>query len=295
LDVTKKVQSIADAGGMIFQVSDMAKDNDPAFGVVKTLTVDFSINGKIKKVTGTDESSINLLSTDNGLPEVEISADDKNRILFSSSQSGKYELITASGKSKTVLIKANAVLKEITGPWNVFFDQKAGGSGNVTFNALDDWSQRAEKGIKFYSGTAIYKTNFTAPSISKSQSVVLDLGKVAVMAEVKLNGKVIGTCWKSPYTIDITDVIKTGENKLEINVVNLWINRQIGDENLPEDTDRKPDGTLNSWPNWLLNGQPSPTGRFSFTTWRLYKKGDKLVESGLLGPVKVIISEIKML
>jgi len=85
--------------------------------------------------------------------------------------------------------------------------------------------------------------------------------------------------------------LKKGENQLEISVVNLWINRQIGDENLPDDTDRKPDGTLNLWPEWVVNGQPSPTDRFSFTSWRLYKKEDTLVESGLLGPVTVRIIE----
>ena len=59
----------------------------------------------------------------------------------------------------------------------------------------------------------------------------------------------------------------------------------IGDEQLPEDSDRNPDGTLKKWPEWLEQGKPSPTGRFTFTTWRLYKKGDPLVKSGLLGPV----------
>ena len=290
-DVTKKIQFIADAGSLIFQVSDMAKDDDPAFGVIKTLTVDYSINGKIKKVSGTDEMSINLLSIDNSLPETEISADNQNKMVFSGYQSGKYELTTASGKSKIINVKANSELKEISGPWKVFFDPAAGGPGEVSFSTLDDWSQRTEDGIKFYSGTAIYKKTFITPSISKTKRVILDLGKVAVMAEVKLNGKNLGTCWKSPYMVDITDVIKAGENQLEIKAVNLWINRQIGDENLSEDSDRNPDGTLKSWPDWVLNGQSSPTGRFSFTSWRLWKKNDKLVESGLLGPVTIQMIE----
>jgi hypothetical protein len=59
----------------------------------------------------------------------------------------------------------------------------------------------------------------------------------------------------------------------------------IGDEQLPEDSDRNAVGTLKAWPQWLLDGKPSPSGRFAFTSWRLWKKDDPLQESGLLGPV----------
>jgi hypothetical protein len=67
----------------------------------------------------------------------------------------------------------------------------------------------------------------------------------------------------------------------------LWINRLIGDEQLPEDSDRNPDGTLKSWPQWLTDGKASPTGRYTFTSWRLWKKNAALVPSGLLGPVTI--------
>jgi hypothetical protein len=59
----------------------------------------------------------------------------------------------------------------------------------------------------------------------------------------------------------------------------------IGDEQLPEDSARNGDGTLKAWPQWVKQGKPSPTGRHTFTTWRLWKKDSPLVESGLLGPV----------
>jgi hypothetical protein len=111
------------------------------------------------------------------------------------------------------------------------------------------------------------------------------------MAEVALNGKSLGTLWKLPYRIDVTDAIKPGENTLEVKVVNLWINRQIGDEQLPEDSDRNPNSTLKSWPAWLIDGRPSPTGRRTFTSWRLWKKTDPLSPSGLLGPVKIQVVE----
>jgi len=110
---------------------------------------------------------------------------------------------------------------------------------------------------------------------------------VEVMAEVKLNGKDLGILWKSPYQVDVTSALQPGKNQMELKVVNLWINRQIGDENLPEDSERNKNTTLKSWPEWLQQGKPSSTGRISFTSWRLWKKGDPLSPSGLIGPVSV--------
>jgi hypothetical protein len=112
-----------------------------------------------------------------------------------------------------------------------------------------------------------------------------------VIAEVELNGKNLGILWKPPFRVDVTEAVKAGENRLEVKVINLWINRMIGDERLPEDSERNPNGTLKSWPSWVSAGKPSPTGRYTFTTWRLWKKGEPLQASGLLGPVILRISE----
>jgi len=105
------------------------------------------------------------------------------------------------------------------------------------------------------------------------------------MAEVRLNGKDLGILGKPPYRLDVSGAVKAGDNALEVKVTNLWVNRMIGDEQLPEDSKRTPNGTLAAWPPWLLEGKSSPTGRFTFTSWRLSKKGEPLLESGLLGPV----------
>ena len=178
-------------------------------------------------------------------------------------------------------------IQEITGPWQVSFDPKWGGPAQpVKFEKLQDWSKRPEEGIKYYSGHAIYRATFQA----KKGKCLLDLGKVAVMAEVSLNGKPLGTLWKPPYRVEVSDALKDGENTLEVRVVNLWINRLIGDEQLPDDSDRNPNGTLKTWPKWLEQGKPSPTGRLTFGSWSLYKKDDPLVESGLLGPVKLEVT-----
>jgi hypothetical protein len=94
----------------------------------------------------------------------------------------------------------------------------------------------------------------------------------------------------------VTGHLKPGDNELEIRVVNLWCNRLIGDEHLPEDVEWK-DGfmgwggqfdVISRWPQWLLDGKPSPSGRFTFTTARYYKKGDALRPSGLMGPVRLL-------
>jgi (4-O-methyl)-D-glucuronate---lignin esterase len=149
--------------------------------------------------------------------------------------------------------------------------------------------------VNYYSGAATYKKSFQLPSgfLVKDQHLYLDLGQVAVMAEVKLNGRDLGTLWKPPFRVDVTSGVTTGENVIEIRVVNLWCNRMIGDEQLPEDSSRKENGTLKEWPRWLEEGQPSPSGRYTFTSWRLWKKSSPLQQSGLLGPVTFIpVAEI---
>jgi hypothetical protein len=91
--------------------------------------------------------------------------------------------------------------------------------------------------------------------------------------------------------VNVTSAAKTGANDLVVKVTNLWPNRLIGDEQLPDD--REWDGLqLKAWPQWLLDGKPSPTGRFTFTTWHHYTKDSPLLESGLLGPVMLRTAEI---
>lgn len=241
-DVASKVQALVDAGNLSLLVADLAKDDDPAYGTVKTLEVAYSSGGKSVTVSGKDPESISIGA-------------------------------------------ANPSAEEIAGPWEVSFDPKWGGPAKVTFEKLDDWSKHPEAGIKYYSGAATYRKTFAyQPSDSKSK-LHLNLGKVAVMARVKLNGCDLGILWKPPYRVDITGAIKPGDNQLEIQVVNLWPNRLIGDEQLPEDSERKGNGTLKQWPQWLLDGKPSPAGRFTFSSWRLWKKEDALQPSGLIGPV----------
>jgi len=217
------------------------------------------------------------------------------RLLLEGWKNGQYALKTATGKTMACTIADLPAACEITGPWNLSFPPKTGAPENVILDKLLSWSEHGDKGVRYFSGTATYRKTFDVPPglIAKERAIDLDLGKVEVMAEVKLNGHDLGILWKPPYRLAITGLVNPGANELEVKVTNLWINRMIGDEQLPEDSDRNADGSLKKWPQWLDQDKPSPTGRITFTSWRLWKKDSPLQPSGLLGPVKVLAAEVK--
>ncbi len=158
---------------------------------------------------------------------------------------------------------------ELSGAWEMHFDPHWGGPENVTFDSLTDWSQRPESGIKFYSGTAVYRKTFEVPSSSllSGREYFLSLGDVKNLARVRLNGRDLGVVWCAPWRVATGDALKAGSNQLEIEVANLWPNRLIGDLSLPKDQ------------------------RFTWTTRNPFKKDSPLLPSGLLGPVTVQDSE----
>ncbi len=158
--------------------------------------------------------------------------------------------------------------EELFGPWTVSFDPGWGGPESVVFEELEDWTKRPEEGIKYYSGDAVYKKTFSLPESlhDSKQRLYLNLGRVENVAEVRLNGKDLGVVWTAPWHVEITDVVQPTDNHLEITVVNLWPNRLIGDAQLP------------------------PEQRYTVTNVKKFKKDTPLMESGLLGPVKLQIA-----
>ncbi len=227
-------------------------------------------------------------------PGLGLSFDPGGRVEILSDKGGRFELTRGDGRTETVDVPAAAPRREIEGAWTVRFAPGGGAPESAVFEKLMSWSDHPDKSIAFFSGEAAYVKSFdlAADELAKPRRLTLDLGDVQVMAAVKLNGKDLGILWKPPYRVDITEAAKPGRNELKIRVANLPINRQIGDEFLPEDSGRNPDGTLKAWPRWLLEGKPSPTGRFTFSSWRLWKKGEALQPSGLLGPVVVTAASV---
>ena len=193
---------------------------------------------------------------------------------------------------------ACASTQTIDGPWEVTFLNGRGAPATpVTFDALTPWNEHADDGIRYYSGSAIYRKNMPAPCAKPGERVVLDLGDVKNIATVTVNGKTFPVLWKPPYLLDITEALRDGgasttSLSLEIKVTNLWPNRLIGDDALPCDAQYGKSGKgkngIVEIPRRVWMGAPSPVGRHTFTTWRLWKKSDKLLPSGLIGPVRLL-------
>lgn len=94
---------------------------------------------------------------------------------------------------------------------------------------LFDWSKEEDEQIRYYSGTAVYKTTFRQKSkLKEGQQVYLNLGRVCDLATVRVNGVDCGTVWTAPYRADITAALKKGSNVLEIEVTNTWANALKG-------------------------------------------------------------------
>ncbi len=111
------------------------------------------------------------------------------------------------------------------------FDPKLGGPPTITFNHLEDWTKRPEEGVRYYSGVATYQKTFDfAADLSRNAKVFLDLGAVHDLCRVRLNGQDLGIVWTAPWRVDISSAVQVAGNQLEIEVVNGWVNRLIGDQ-----------------------------------------------------------------
>jgi hypothetical protein len=149
--------------------------------------------------------------------------------------------------------------------------------------------QHPDDGVKYFSGTATYRTSFQMKkSELKGKALFLDLGQVYVIARVRLNGQDLGIVWKNPYRVEITDAVKAGENVLEIEVANLWTNRLIGDAQTPPLYERSGMDS-NKLPDWYLRGEPKPKndGKVVYTVTDFYNADEPLYDSGLVGPVVI--------
>jgi hypothetical protein len=239
------------------------------------------------------------------LPTVELAKDGKSALRFW--QNGRYSVLDSTGRETSLPVSGLEPPVELSGSWAVSFPPNLGAPAQITLPKLTSLTNHEQGGVKYFSGTATYSQSFTVPASARTagKRVFLDLGRVEVMAGVVVNGKDLGVFWKRPYLIDITDAVKAGANSVAIRVTNLWPNRLIGDEQLPDPDKFTPGagssgfaslsgGAIVELPAWYKEGKPKPAdGRVTFTTWKHYQKDSPLLESGLIGPVVLRVAEDK--
>ncbi len=221
-------------------------------------------------------------------------------LIVKSGKPGKFELLTTNGMKSTAVIESVPSGQPIKGTWAVTFKPALGKPFTATFEKLASWSLSDNENIKYFSGTAICSNRFSLPEsvINEHISVKLNAGSVKDMASVSVNGKFIAVLWHAPFELDITRFVKKGENTIAISVTNTWVNRMIGDNRFPDDcewgtevpVDKKTSAgrSLSSIPEWLMKGVERPSKqRVTFSSWNYFTKESTLVESGLLGEVKL--------
>jgi hypothetical protein len=181
---------------------------------------------------------------------------------------------SVDAKKATINFAKPKIISEISGKWQVKFNKdwlypieglrEEEKNGMFEFKELIDWSKHSLQAIKHYSGTAEYTNTFElTKDIINGDKLYVDLGSVSVTARIVLNGKDLGVVWRKPFQVDISEAVKSGKNELKVEVVNLWPNRLIGDDNLPQNE------------------------RKTFTNIQVHKATTTLFSSGLIGPVTI--------
>lgn len=124
--------------------------------------------------------------------------------------------------------------QEATGEWNVTFESAFKTPSPVRMATLDNLSDNANDSIRYFSGTATYTTSVNLDRTGRGEHMFMTFDNVGTMAKVYINGKYAGGVWTAPYRLDVTDFVKNGRNDVKVEVVNTWVNRIVGDMNLPE-------------------------------------------------------------
>jgi (4-O-methyl)-D-glucuronate---lignin esterase len=163
----------------------------------------------------------------------------------------------------------NPVLMPVVGPWAVRFQNGRGAPASASFDRLIDWTTSSDPGVKYFSGEAVYTKSITIPKqwIHPGRRITLDLGTVHELAVVAVDGKAVATSWHPPYRVDVTAALGPGVHRLEIKVVNLWVNRLVGDK------------------------QPGASA-VAFAPQSPYGAASPLRPSGLIGPVQLLVDDI---
>jgi hypothetical protein len=231
-----------------------------AHGASRDLNITFRVQGRLPEIWHAEDGAVEPVSYTQTAVGTRVSmhlnADESVFVVF-----GK----TAPAAQSSVPVGHLSTLDSLNGPWNVTFQTGRGAPDKVVWDRLTDWSQSSDPGIKYFSGAATYTRELVVSKdwIRSGRRVLLDLGEVRELALVSIDGKALPLAWHAPYQVDLTPVLQPGKHRLTVKVVNLWVNRLIGD--------RQP------------GAQP-----ITFAPQSPYTAASPLRPSGLLGPVRIL-------
>jgi hypothetical protein len=232
-------------------------------------TCSFRVTDKFPEIwdpsTGAISQVTEYVNDDEGISfEISLPAHGSIFIVFTNEKRNEIQVFTDGRSEKET---------EISGHWTVTFPPNWGAPPSVVFDSLISWTESADNGIRYFSGTATYHNTFKVDEELQKEKLILDLGEMRDVAEVFVNGKSAGIIWKKPYQADISQLVKAGENELKIEVVNMWVNRLTGDMlSDPEDRYCKTNQTYMTKEVWPGGDEPF-----------------RLQTAGLLGPVTLMI------
>jgi hypothetical protein len=189
--------------------------------------------------------------------------DDGNFLAW---KEGEYRFGFASGASRTSKVSGTREMN-LAADWSLSFPEGWDAPTSLALAVVQPWSGLGEPATRAFSGTATYRHTFQGESPRADERVWLDLGHVANIAEVRLNGRQVGVVWAAPFRLDITPHLQAGANLLEVEVTNTWFNRLVFEESLPV-AERK---------TWTHAAPPANT---------------PLRPAGLIGPVRLRVGKV---
>ncbi|HJZ81271.1 MAG TPA: glycosyl hydrolase [Pyrinomonadaceae bacterium] len=274
LKTPKDVECSRDLDASVPWIHRRAGDVDIYFVVNRSdrpqeLEVRFRVSGKEPELWHADTGVIE--------PADYNSADGRTTVPLHLSARGSVFVIfrrATTAPSRTASRASVTTLGTIDGPWTINFTANLGAPPALQVDKLESWTANSIEGVKYFSGTATYTKTIQAPRtwFRPGAQILLDLGAVGDLAEISINGRSLGTLWKQPYAIEVTQALKPGNNQLEIKITNEWTNRIVGDRSAPAD-------------KRILNVPAPPPGGLGTPP--------PLSPSGLMGPVRIVLSSFR--
>lgn len=199
-------------------------------------------------------------------PGAEVQPDGRTRLALSLPPFGSIFVVLAHSTDGPLSAPPRLVRSEPLrplGPWRVTFQPNRGAPATpVPFAHLTNWTESDIPGVRYFSGTAVYRADVIAPEHNGNDQVWIRFADVREIARIRINGHMAGTVWAKPLALDVGPWLRPGRNTLEIEVTNLWPNRIIGDL------------------------QPGATAHYTETNIRIYKPDSPLLPSGLIGELE---------